>query len=102
MWGTLILPDCPIEVAIRIPRNTLAPNKHRNRELPVYRIFPLTVGETMAIQKPRSVWGQMVYLAASRKGAELMVVICNADPSSAIADYLQRWQNETMFQVLKG
>ena len=56
----------------------------------------------MAIQKPRKVWGQMVYLAGSRKGEELMAVICNANPSAAIADYLQRWQIETMFQALKG
>ena len=31
-----------------------------------------------------------------------MVVICNAKPSVAIADYLQRWQIGTMFQALKG
>ena len=31
-----------------------------------------------------------------------MVVICDANPSAAIADYLQRWQIETMFQALKG
>ena len=31
-----------------------------------------------------------------------MVVSCDANPSAAIADYLQRWQIETMFQALKG
>ena len=87
---------------IRTPANTQVPNKYQNRLLPVRRIFPLGTGETMAIQKPRKVWGQVVYLAASRKGEELMVVICNAEPSVAIADYLQRWQIETMFQALKG
>ena len=96
----LILHHWPF--CIRTPANTQVPNKYQNRLLPVRRIFSLGVGETMAIQKPRKVWGQMVYLAASRKGKELMVVICNADPSSAIADYLQRWQIETMFQALKG
>ena len=87
---------------IRIPVNTLVPNKHQNRELPVRRLFSLGIGETMAMKKPRKVWGQIVYLAASRKGKELMVVICDANPSAAIADYLQRWQIETMFQALKG
>ena len=87
---------------IRIPVNTLVPNKHQNRELPVRRLFSLGIGETMAMKKPRKVWGQIVYLAASRKGKELMVVSCDANPSAAIADYLQRWQIETMFQALKG
>ena len=96
----LISHDWPF--CIRIPVNTLVPNKHQNRELPVRRIFSLGIGESMAIQKPRKVWGQMVYLAGSRKGEELMAVICNGNPSAAIADYLQRWQIETMFQALKG
>ena len=55
---------------IRVPSNTLVPNKHQNRLLPVTRIFSLTTGETMAIRRPRKVWGQMVYLAASKKGNE--------------------------------
>ena len=87
---------------IRVPSNTLVPNKHQNRLLPVTRIFSLTTGETMAIRQPRKVWGQMVYLAASKKGNDPMVVICNAEPWRAIEDYLQRWQIETMFQAMKG
>ena len=76
---------------VRIPNNTLVPNKHQNRLLPVTRIFSLTTGETMAIRQPRKVWGQMVYLAASKKGSDPMVVICNVEPWRAIEDYLQRW-----------
>ncbi len=87
---------------IRVPGNTQVPTKHRDRLLPVTRIFSLGIGETMSIRKPRKVWGQMVYLAASRKGNELMVVICNDEPWRAIDDYLQRWQIETMFQAIKG
>ena len=78
------------------------PNKHQNRLLQVTRIFSLSTGETMAIWQPRKVWGQMVYLAASKKGSDPMVVICNAKPCRAISDYLQRWQIETMFQAMKG
>lgn len=87
---------------LRVANNTLVPNKHKNRQLPVRRIFSLAVGEKMALQKPRKVWGQMVCLAAARAGDELMVVICNAQPSTAIEDYLNRWQIETMFQALKS
>jgi len=87
---------------LRVANNTKVLNKHKNQEVPVCRIFSLAVGEQMVLQKPRKVWGQMVYLAAARAGEELMVVICNAEPSTAIADYLQRWQIETMFQALKG
>ena len=44
---------------IRIPVNTLVPNKHQNRELPIRRLFSLGIGETMAMKKPRKVWGQV-------------------------------------------
>ena len=44
---------------IRIPVNTLVPNKHQNRELPIRRLFSLGIGETMAMEKPRKVWGQV-------------------------------------------
>ena len=44
----------------------------------------------------------MVYLAASKKGSDPMVVICNAEPWRAISDYFQRWQIETMLQAMKG
>ncbi len=66
------------------------------------RIFSLTTGETMAIRQPRKVWGQMVYLAASKKGNDPMVIICNTESWRAIEDYLQRLQIETMFQAMKG
>jgi len=87
---------------IRVPVNTQVPNKYQNRLLPVRRIFSLSAGETMAIQNPRMVWGQMVYLAAAKQGDELMVVICDSAPGQAIVDYLQRWQIETMFQAMKS
>ena len=87
---------------LRVANNTPVPNKYRNQLLPVRRIFPIAVGEKMAIKKPRKVWGQMVYLAAAKAGDDIMVVICNAEPASAIEEYLQRWQIETMFQALKG
>ena len=87
---------------LRVPVNTLVPNKYQNRLLPVRRIFSLGAGEAMTIQKPRMVWGQMVYLAAAKQGGELMVIICDSEPGKAIADYLQRWQIETMFQAMKS
>ena len=31
-----------------------------------------------------------------------MVIVCDAEPGNAIADYLQRWQIETMFQAMKS
>ena len=87
---------------LRVPINTQIPNKHQNRLLPARRIFPVSANETMTMQKPRRVWGQTVYLAAAKKGDELMVIVCDAEPGNAIADYLQRWQIETMFQAMKS
>lgn len=87
---------------LRIPSNTMVINKTKNRELPVTRIFPISVYETMVLKTTRNVWRQNVYLAASRVGEERLIVICNDSPNTAITDYLKRWQIETMFQAVKG
>ena len=98
--GYLIENNWPF--CLRIPVNTQVPNTHRNRLLPVRRIFTIKTGEHMVIRKPRMVWGHTVYLAAARSEKGLMAVICQADPEYAIRDYLERWQIESMFQSLKG
>lgn len=44
-----------------------------------------------------------VYLAASRsERGELMIVVTNQNPKTAIAIYLRRWEIENLFQSLKG
>jgi len=49
------------------------------------------------------VFGQKVYLAASRsERGELMIVATNQPPKTAIAIYLRRWEIESLFQGLKG
>ena len=87
---------------LRIPSNTAVTNKAQNRALPVTRIFPISAYETMTLTTKRKVWGQFVYLSASRVGGERLIVICNDEPETAISDYLKRWQIETMFQALKS
>ena len=48
------------------------------------------------------VFGQMLYLAASKNECNaLMIIATNAQPKKAVAIYLRRWEIESLFQALK-
>lgn len=52
-----------------------------------------------------SIWifGQKVYISGARsERGELMVVVTNEDPRTAISIYLRRWEIESLFQGLKS
>lgn len=49
------------------------------------------------------VFGQELYLAASKNSCEqLMIIVTNQPPKNAIACYLRRWEIETLFSALKS
>lgn len=90
-----------INFCIRIANNTKVWNKHRNRKLPVSRIFSLQLGEQMSIRKARSIWGVPVYLSCIRGARGLVVIASSESPEKAIETYRQRWAIETLFGCLK-
>lgn len=48
------------------------------------------------------VFGQLLYLAASKNSRdELMIIVTNRSPKNAVACYLRRWEIETLFAALK-
>lgn len=86
---------------LRIPNHTRTTNKPGNRRLPVPRRFALRVRETMVLNWPRLIWGMKVYLACIRLENEHALIATNQAPETALADYLRRWNIETLFAGLK-
>lgn len=63
----------------------------------------LNLREKTEFQMAVWIYGQKVYLAASRsERGELMIVATNQNPKNAIAIYLRRWEIECLFSCLKG
>ena len=63
-------------------------NRHGNTSLPVKRLFGVKIGETMVLNRPRSLWGQTLYLVATRSPAgEHVILATHHAPHDALADY---------------
>lgn len=91
-----------IAFRLRIPNNTQTHNRHRNAQLPVRRLFPVQMGETMVLNRPRQLWGHTLYWVGTRaRSGEPVVVITTHAPEKALEDYKKRWQTECLFAAMK-
>jgi hypothetical protein len=62
----------------------------------------LQAGQREILSGRRWVWGRQVYISALRlEDGELLVVISNDSPQTAISDYGKRWGIETLFGMFK-
>ena len=91
-----------IPLRIRIPNDTRTMNRHRTEKLKAYRYFSLRVGESSHLNHARELWGVRVYLSCYRSEQERVIIISNEPGQQALADYMRRWEIETLFQALKG
>ncbi|MEZ5582271.1 MAG: IS4 family transposase [Candidatus Competibacteraceae bacterium] len=91
-----------IRFRLRIPNNTQTHNRQRNARLPVTRLFAVQIGETMVLNRPRRLWGHTLYLVGTRApSGEHVIVITTHAPTTALADYTQRWETECLFAAMK-
>jgi Transposase DDE domain len=62
----------------------------------------LKPGEQQVLKRRRRIGGHWVYVSALRLAdQELLIVVANRKPQSAITDYAKRWGIETLFGCLK-
>jgi len=63
----------------------------------------LRPGESRQLTGRRWVWGRKVYVIGSRlaDSGELLILITNARPETALSDYARRWGIENLFGALK-
>jgi hypothetical protein len=95
----LITNDIPF--CIRVKQNALV-----NEEFNLKEIFQATIktGQTINLTNPQIIWGNQLYLGASRNDkGELMVIASNKRLDQDIIEiFKQRWSIETMFGFFKS
>src|SRR4030043_959511 len=88
---------------IRIKENILVANS-KGILVPVKTLFrDLKVGETKVLEGLRSVLGHKLFIIGLRlPDGELLIVVTNDEPETALEDYSRRWEIETLFGCLKS
>jgi hypothetical protein len=91
-----------IPFCIRLKENTKV-----NNEFNLAEIFNQTIkskGEVVALPNPQMIWGQKLYLAASRNELGELMVVASSKPLGVdiINTYRNRWCIETMFGFFKS
>lgn len=62
----------------------------------------LQSGQSEVLSSRRWVWGRLVYVSALRlDDGELLIIISNDSPTTAISEYARRWGIETLFGNFK-
>lgn len=89
---------------IRIKNNTVTTNS-RGLEVDIDGLFyDIKINERRILKRKRKLWGNEIYLSATRspKDGKLVIIATNANNEIAIKVYYKRWEIETLFQCLKG
>lgn len=100
-FSYLMLGSTPFRIRIRdsdyISSQT---GKRRWKGCDLFR--SLTPGEVRVLSHKRWVWRRKLHVIATRLAdGELLIVLTNVRPSSALRDYRRRWGIETLFAALK-
>ena len=100
-WLTYLMLEPIIPFRLRIKANQKIHDGQKNFSASI--IFAhLQAGQSESLSGRRWVWGRLVYVSALRlEDGELLIVISDDSPSTAIADYAQRWGIETLFGMFK-
>jgi hypothetical protein len=92
-----------IRFRIRIRHNTRMSTARGGYLLPASRFFrTLTIGESRQLRQMRRVWGMPVWVIGVRLQGDYLLLITDHAPQTALDDYRQRWQIETLFGCLKS
>jgi len=90
-----------IPFRIRIRQNFQVAGKHG--DLPVMALFQhLKVDEELVLPRKRLILGQPLYLIGLKLDDEYLLIVTNQQPQTALEDYAQRWNIETLFGILKS
>lgn len=100
-WLTYLMLEPVIPFRLRIKTNQKIHNGQKS--LPASIIFAhLQLGQSETLSNRRWVWGRLVYVSAlCLEDGELLIVISDDSPTTAISDYAKRWGIETLFGMFK-
>lgn len=92
-----------IPFRIRIKRNTLLSSRDGTHERSAFRFFQnLPLGKARLLAHPQRLWGMTVWGIGMRIRNDSLIVITTDEPDTALDDYAQRWEIETLFGCLKS
>lgn len=103
-WLSYLLLDPKIPFRLRIRHSELISSKSGKTRRSGTRMFDsLRPGESRQLTGRRWVWRRKVYVIGSRlaDSGELLILITDARPKTAMSDYARRWGIENLFGALK-
>jgi hypothetical protein len=100
-WFSYLI-EKKIHFRIRIKCNTCVANS-RGFEVPVENLLRgLRRGTYQILPRKRRLWGHQLYIIGLKMAdGELLIIATQDQPETALADYKERWQIETLFSCLK-
>ena len=92
-----------IDFRIRIKENTIVPNT-RGMKRQAWQLFMSThTGEALVIENARRIWDMSLYISGMRlETGEYLIIVAPCFCYTAIEDYKNRWEIETLFGCLKS
>ncbi len=101
-WLTYLMLEPTIPFRLRIKANQKIHDGQKNLSASI--VFAhLQPGQSETLSNRRWVWGRCVYVSALRlEEGELLIVISDDSPTTAISDYARRWSIETLFGMFKS
>ncbi len=100
-WLTYLMlePTIPFRLRIKANQKIHAGQKSLSAAIIFAHLQP---AHSEILSGRRWIWGRCVYVSALRlEDGELLIIISNDSPTTAIADYAQRWGIETLFGMFK-
>jgi len=100
-WFDFLLYQPSTPFRIRIRKNTLLHDGQKRLRADIC-FQDLQIGQTKVLSKRRQIWGHWLFIAALRlDDGELLIVVTDHAPDTAITDYGKRWAIETLFGCFK-
>ena len=102
-WFSYLLLAPKIPFRIRIRHSDRISSISGKTRLSGARLFAsLPPGQVRSLSGLRWVWGRRVRVVGSRlEDGQLLILVTNTAPKTALADYARRWGIETLFAALK-
>lgn len=102
-WFKYLIKDAGITFRIRV-KEACYINKVNGEKAPLKNFFrDIKIGDQKILSKKRSLWGHSLFITGTKsKEGELVIVVTNHLPETALQDYAKRWEIETLFKCMKS
>ena len=102
-WFNYLIYTNKILIRIRVKECEYI-NKKNGDSAPLKNFFRnIKIGQHKLLSQKRELWGLWLYIVGTKsENSELVIIVTQAKPETAIKDYAKRWEIETLFRCLKS